>query len=319
MKVACVTVERDCVKVSRVSWKWGGARIYGAERLPFPDARAGGKLSDQPTGLGHFIAGSLSKTDPAVGNVALLLGKDIGFFNEYVLKFSDKEQFETLRRIETEHVIGTDPSKYIIEDIDYGVRTNGNHMRIRAITGVERAFLGKVEASLKQDGYRLCFAGSAVVSYARMIAPLVISVRKRRPKPKQFMTGVDLEERRFLMAMYAPDGLIHMEETRAADVVSVCARRLTARRGTPHTVILSGNRFLMRQLTDRLKDDGAPDCTSVADYRKRYGGRVSLAGALAGDEGLLPEVFASAGPDIRRSKTLNYLRVAGMREICGLY
>jgi hypothetical protein len=129
------------------------------------------------------------------------------------------------------------------------------------------------------------------------------------------LTGFDLEEGRLRMAAYAPGGLIHLEEVSDPDVVSVCVRRLAAREGEGQIAILSGDRRLIQEVSERFSDDETTDCLSIADCGGRNGGRVSLSGELAGKEHLLPEVFAAAGMDVRRGRASDYLRGGRERRV----
>jgi hypothetical protein len=284
-----------------------GIQIAGVRQFPLPNFLIGEKMKAKPTELGNFIVDALIKGRIESKDIELHVNSDTGFFSEYTLKFSSKKQLAARRRIEAEQLLGDGASNYIVEDTDYGEQVDSNHMRVRAVMGLEHEFLDRLRLALDARDYKLHFAGSALVCYARLLDPIIVAIRKNQPDSKRILTGVDLEKGRLRMAVYAPGGLMHLEETADPNIVDVCAQRLKTYGDAGHTVILSGDRSITEQLSEQLKDSEAIDCVSVSDYRKQGAVPVTLAGDLEGKDSLFANIFAAAGMDHRKTRSLNYL------------
>jgi hypothetical protein len=281
-----------------------------------PNALLGDKMRHKPEELANFIADALARGRIAGKNLELFFDCETGFFREYSLKFLSGKQLRILRRIEAEQTLGAEMSECIIEDMDYGMHLNPEHMRVRAIMGVKYDFLDKMQRALKTRGYKLRFAGSALAAYERLLRPLISSVRAEFPESKEVLICFDAESGRLRMAVYSPEGLIRLEESRDADIVSSCVRRLESHKDTDYSVILSGDRSVTAELEKKFASCGIP-WVPIGRLRKYIGDRISLTDELAKKEHMFSEVFADAGLDFKLNKSLNYLYGGEERRTLG--
>jgi hypothetical protein len=150
-KNAWATVDGGVVYVAkRDSDKGTPSTPFG---FPLPEA-----LMGDSGALAHFVASCLMKRGVMKGEVSLLFGGEVAFYEEYEVNAASARLRDEQRNIAIEKALGDAAASYIIEDARISEKDG---LTTLAVCGVKYSFLSEFVKTLKRRGYKVDYASYA--------------------------------------------------------------------------------------------------------------------------------------------------------------